>query len=78
MKHYIFKIGAADYIASAGIEQTELGERSGYNKHEINRRLHKRGRLRATTAHKIAIAFADLAHISKDEAFSKLFEEAIE
>lgn len=77
-QHFCFTTNAADLISASGIVQAALATRADYDRKELSKRLHNRKPLRASSAHRIAQAFADLAHIGKEEAFAKLFEDAPE
>ena len=72
----MFKPDAAEQIALAGIQQSQIAARADLDPSNLNRRIKNRSRLRLTTAARIASAFAELRGISQAEALSFLFEEA--
>ena len=78
MKLYRFTPTAADTIGNAGITQAALVTRAGYDRHELSKRLNRRGVVRHASASRIAQAFADLAHTTKDHAMTLLFAEITE
>ena len=77
-KMYQFTPTAAAALGEAGITQAQIAERSGYDRHELNKRLHRRGVVRHASASRIAQAFAELAHTTKDRAMQVLFNEITE
>ena len=78
MKHYRFVINASDILARAGIPQAQVAREAKTTRYHLNRKILDRTAIRATTAWKIARAYAALVSISEDEAFTVLFEEITE
>lgn len=74
MKHYRFVEDAGDIFARAGIPQAKIAREAKTTPFHLSRKISDRTSIRATTAWRIANAFAMLKSISEDEAFTMLFE----
>lgn len=72
---YIFKADAAERISLSGIPQARVAQAAEIDRRNLNKLINDRLRVRLTTAARIARAFADLTHISQQEALTQLFEE---
>ena len=75
MKMYRFKPDAKDQIERTGQTQSDIARHADYDRHTMNRKLSRGGNLRPATANRMAKAFAELAHVSQDDALRLLFEE---
>ena len=77
MKMYRFKPDAKDQIERSGHSQADIARIAKYDYREMNKRLLRGGNVRPATANRIARAYAEVAHVSHDQALQLLFEEII-
>lgn len=72
---YHFIDNAGEALARRGIKQSELARSAGIAPALLHSKLTYRNRMRGTLAWKIARAYAGLAGVDEDQAFTSLFVE---